>query len=167
MTSAEFKTYRQLLGLTLKNISDITQSSLRTVSYWESQNNANVPAKAREAIVALDRSLDQSVVNMTNIVDEAIRVMVGPSYALTDAPTKITLLRYMNDKDLWMYIPEMQPLSVPTHSVMLARAKQALSAKGLEVRIKYMRPDCYKRWLAGRSDSEKARSDWADSLPWG
>jgi hypothetical protein len=155
MTSAEFKTYRETLGLTLHHVAVLTQSSLRTASYWESRDS-KVPQKAKEVVEAIEISINKAVENMVSIVLNENK--------LSENKQTITLLRYLKDEDLWQFIPDMYPLPVTTHSVMLAKAKQALSEKGFEIQIKYMRPGIYNVWLAGRQDNGELRAAWAHSL---
>lgn len=156
MTGAEFKTYREALGLSCQHIADLTMSSLRAVRYWE-DGTSTVPSRAIELLKHIDDSLDRAVAKIAASVAEAIAQFGAP-------PKYITLLRYMNDVDLWLFHPGMKPLSTSTHGVLLSRAQKHFFGSNVTLRIQYMRPDEYRTWLNGRKDGEQERTEWASSL---
>lgn len=155
MTSAEFKTMRESLGLTIPWVADNAGVKLRTVQYWEA-GRMSVPA---------------DVVNMLDHIDQRLNISVAQAIAYIDemtiqhgTPVEITLVRYRNDTDLWRFRPDMKPLPATTHAAMLSRLRRVLWSKSIPSVIEFMDPNEYREWLAGRPDTEAKRAAWAATL---
>ena len=134
----------------------MTKYSLRTVRYWESDTSL-VPVEAKQTLAKIDDALSRAVSNIADCVNAA-------TSQHGEAPRAITLIHYRNDADLWEFHPEMAPLSVSTHAVMLAKAQKHFAGSPITVRIEYMRPTEYRRWLDGKPDSQQNRFAWAATL---
>ena len=152
MTPAELKTIRESLGLPLQWVATQARVQLRTAQYWEAGRNA-VPEDVAEMLRGIDAQL-------WGIIDQMVR-QVGAMIKEAGTPQQVDLVRYRNDADLWRYQPDFRPLPATCHGMLLSRAQRALEPLKVPIRIVYMQPEAYGRWLDGRADSSELRAQWA------
>ncbi|TAL87484.1 MAG: DUF1870 family protein [Candidimonas sp.] len=153
MTSAELKTIRESLGLSLQWVADQAHVQLRTAQYWESGRN-QVPADVAQMLTALDEQL-------WGVVAETLKQVQTLAEQSGALPEQIALIRYRNDADLWAFRPDFKPMPVGTHAALLSRVRRKLWEIGVPSVIEYMEPEIYKKWLAERQDNESLRAQWA------
>lgn len=155
MTSAEFKTVRESLGLTAQWIAEHCPNrdggrgvQLRSVQYWEAGRTA-VPADVADWLVGIEAGISQAVAQALAVVAKAPPVGF------------VALVRYRTDADLWQFRQDFRPLPAACHAMLLGRLRAALAEREVLSRIVFMEPDQYVTWLAGRTDTEAMRAAWA------
>lgn len=155
MTSAEFKTMREALGLSAAQVAEMTGYALRTVQNWD-DGSRRVPAAAEATLSQLDAMIE-------NVVAGAVQTVKQVSNERGGEPEAVWLVRYRTDADLHRYRPDMAAFPASLHAAMLARVRRELFKLGVVSRIVFMRPDDYEDWRrrAGLDDSEEARAGWA------
>ena len=121
MTPAELKTLRESLGLTTAWVAEQSDVTERTVKYWEA-GRSNIPDSVSSMLTEIDLKLDQTAVEVAG-------------HASRDAT--VVLSRYRNNEDLWSEYPDMEPLTVTTHAVLLQRTLKLLTAAGIDASIEY------------------------------
>lgn len=152
MTSAELKTMREAVGLTVPELAALADVQERTVRYWESGRN-QVPEDVTDLVSRIDAMLNSLVAQTVDLVRSKIKAH--------GKPIGITLLRYRENADLWRFRPDFKPLPTTTHGALLARTRAALADLHVETRIVYMESSAYSTWLDGKPDTESTRSIWA------
>lgn len=152
MTPAEMKTLRESLGLPVQFVVDYFQVQQRTVQYWESGKKA-VPQDVVSWLCTISSYFEKMLKQQTDAL-EAI-------FAQHGLPSEMVLIRYRTQDDLWRYQPDMRPLPETTHTAMLVRLWNWLKERGVPVKITYMNPDQYEKWLNGRTDTPDLRAMWA------
>lgn len=155
MTSAEFRTMTESLGLTAEAAGLLLKVQGRTIRRWQS-GEWDVPEDAAEALRTLDARLERAVSEAMQQVDIATKTMSA-------APNKVVLVRYRNDEDLHRYRPDMADLPLATHAALLDRLRLALSRRGIAVYMSYLHPEQYEAWRKSRTlpDNEATRASWA------
>ena len=123
MTSAELKTYREALGLTVGWLAAEARVGERTVRYWESGRN-EVPEDVAELILSIEGVARELVTNALETVGEISKQEGG-------APQAVDLRRYATDADLWRAHPKFKPLPATWHAAALARIASGLEARGI------------------------------------
>ena len=152
MTSAELKTIRESLGLTVTWCCIQQSVQERTWRHWESGRN-QVPDGVADFIGKIEHLVNQSV-------DQAVSVV----NLTPNKPESVVLVRYRNDEDLWNYRKDMESLPATLHAAIISRVRRKLWEIGVPSTIQYMDEDCYIEWLDGRGDSESLRAAWAASI---
>jgi len=128
MNSAEFKTLREAVGLSVSHVAKLAGVSERSVRYWES-GRTSPPDDVSEQLTDIDAMLNDGVNNTLFFVNEMINKH--------DTIGEFNLVRYRDDKKLWKKHPEFKKLPVAVHAAYLARVKRALEANGDTVNIIY------------------------------
>jgi hypothetical protein len=151
MNGAEFKTIREACGLSVPDMAKLAISPRtgepvgeRTVRYWES-GTVPVPDDVAQLLEQLDAKLTQ----------EAGDISTATSQTVTH------IVRYRENEDLWHFRPDMKGMPATCHAALINRARLALQMSGRTTRIIWMEPGEYRKWLAGRKDSEALRAAWA------
>ena len=152
MTSAELKTIRESLGLTVQWLADQAHVRLRTAQYWEA-GRFQIPDDVAQMVLDIERRVALIVAETLQQFDEMCK--------RSGTPDKHVLLRYRSEYDLWHFYPDMEPLPASTHASLLARIRTALIEQGITTVIQYMEPAEYMVWLDGRKDSQTLRALWA------
>lgn len=117
MKSAELKTIRESLNLTLQDVADQANVKLRTAQYWES-GGWTVPEDVAEYLSELDRKVDLFV--------EAENKKIQSD--------KVLLVRCKSEPE----VKEIAPFfTVATHAAALARLRRKLLERGVEVDMEY------------------------------
>ncbi len=152
MNSAEFKTIRESLGVSIRWFGELMGVKLRAAQYWESTRPP--PPAAVQQLLSIDNA-------MNNIVqDDLLTVLKGKSNP-EDYPSEVVLVRYRSDDELWRYIKDIKPLPASAHAQILSRTRRELLRHGIAVRIVYMDQEKYEAWLGKRKDSPVHRLRWA------
>ncbi len=150
MTSAEFKTCIENLGLSVPDIARIANVSERTIRYWCS-GRYNVPEGVAELLNKIDVKLS----------DAFKRAIVMPSEPIT-----IALLRYKTNEELWQMLPAWHPLPATTHAVLLWWVKRHFEALDCPVGLIFFDQALYQTWLINKGytaldDNQDLRAAWA------
>lgn len=116
MTSAEFKTMRENLGLSQNWLANRCGVRIRTIAHWET--DSNVPEDVAELMFHLLGLRDRLAQKMTEGSDP--------------------LDRYKVDKQLWKDHPEFDGLPVMFHASALCMAWKKLMAMGSDIQINYV-----------------------------
>lgn len=101
----------------------------------------------------IDKTLDSAVAQAVAQIDD-----LAEQHGI---PAEVALVRYRSDADLWRFRSDMKPLPATTHAAMLSRLRRVLRSRNIRSVIKFMEPDEYMAWLAGRADTEAERANWA------
>jgi len=155
MTTAEFKTLREAVGITCQWVADRIDVTQRQVARMESGECA-VSARAAQLVVELDTLISRSV-------DAALAVAGEWSPTEEGDDLRVTLLRYHSDDELWWHRSDCATAKIPVgvHNTILARTWSALRARSIPVGIVYMNEGDYTAWLGDRDNNESARAEWA------
>ena len=128
MTSAELKTLRESLGLSVAWVAASAGVQRRTVEYWEAGRMA-VPADVEKTIRAIDWQLTHSAQHALKIAQE--------QRAIRGAPHTVNLRRSRTDAALWDARTDMHGFPVTTHAALLVRSRRLLEDDGFTVVINY------------------------------
>ena len=128
MNSAEFKTAREAVGLSVSQVAKIANVGERTVRYWESGRN-KPPADVSKKIIEIDNQLEEGVKNTILFVKE-----MKEKHGKID---EINLLRYTNDDELWEKHAEFKGMPVTVHAAYLGRVKRELEKQNVVVNLAY------------------------------
>ena len=154
MTSAELKTMREAIGLSVPELAAFANHvQERTVRYWESGRN-QVPNDVETLVTGISQLLDTKANELAEDIRELIK-LGGP----LEGP--FVLIRYRENEDLWHFEPNWKSFSTTTHGAFLTRCRVALADLGVATRIVYMDPQLYSHWLNGRQDELGTRHSWA------
>lgn len=158
MTSAEFRTLTESLGLTAEAAARLLGVQPRTIRRWQA-GEWPVPDDAAAVLLALDARIEAAV-------SGAMQQVADVEAAAGHPPEDVVMVRYLSADDLARYRPDMAELPLSTHAALLDRLRVALSRRGVAVRLVYMVPEVYEAWLTTRRarDSESMRAAWAASL---
>lgn len=128
MTSAELKTFRESLGLTVGWLAAQANVRERTVRYWES-GRTRVP----DDVTAIIKDAEDKAQLAVDAVMEyaTLKTERRPGES-------IDLRRFRDDAELWRWHPTMEPLPATWHAAALARAARALGERGIGATIRYM-----------------------------
>lgn len=129
MTSAELKTMREALGLTVGWLAEQAGVGERTVRYWESGRN-QVPDDVAELIGRIEA-------RSRELVRRAVTTVSEVSARSGGTPEAVDLRRYGSDAELWKAHREFRPLPVTWHASVLARIARELEAQGIPSTIEY------------------------------
>lgn len=149
MTSAEFKSLREGLGLSAQALADILGiRNERTVRHWES--GGAIPDDAMARLV----QLDELVVKMAQSGLEAFKEQPA---------VLVAVVRYETEADFLRYHPKSIPHMHRLHAAAITRLRWTLQNEGRRLRILSMLPDAYEAWRAaeGLPDEESTRAAWA------
>ncbi|MGO1570907.1 MAG: Aca2/YdiL-like domain-containing protein [Canibacter sp.] len=125
MNSAEFKTLRELTGLSMNEAATLFSVSLRSWERWESPS---FTGKHHENITDDLRDIIRTFEIQTNTLLEALDQMIDE---IGERPENVTLTRYRTDDALKRHHPEWRyPRSV--HDAMVRWQYEALLAEGHE-----------------------------------
>ncbi len=124
--SAEFRVLCHSLGLGAKGLADYVRVSTRSAEYWLA--NGEPPQGVLEDILRLDASIQDTIQQTVN------RYM---DVAHDKEPQEVALEAYRSAEAWHAAHPEYKPLPAQTHSIMLARTRQALANIGLKTIIRY------------------------------
>lgn len=155
MTSAEFRTLREALGLSATQVAEMTGYALRTVKNWD-EGTRRIPDAVEARLLEVEEAVEKAVAGTVQAVKETAEKQGG-------LPESVSLVRYRTDTDLHRYRPDMAGMPASLHAAMLVRLRRELFRMGIVSRIAYMRPDDYEAWRkrAGWEDCEEARAGWA------
>lgn len=128
MNSAEFKTLREAIGLSVSDVAKMASVKSRSVQYWESARS-QPPDDVCDRLLEIDTQIDAGVRDALAAIEGLLNESGGAD--------EITLMRYLDADDLWGAHPEFDGLPVTCHAAYLARVKRALETKGEVVRIVY------------------------------
>lgn len=123
MNSAEFKTMREAVGLSVAEAADLFCVEPRTIRHWESGRNS-VPEGVASEITAIDSQLDF-------IVSEALRVY------WEQKPDEVVLYRYRDIDELIESQGNFNGWPVSVHAAMLFRAKKLFAHNKIPCQIRY------------------------------
>lgn len=151
LTSAEYKSLRQLLGFSQAEAAAFHRvQNLRTIQRWES--GASWPSElACDKICALAEKIEWSI-------DQAIEKFSKFQPDEVD----VTLIVYP-DKCYRKFVTNMDDLPNSVHRAMISRTYAILRKKGYTAGIVEFNPQDYFSYLAalGIIDSQTARASWA------
>jgi hypothetical protein len=154
MTSAELKTMREAIGLSVPELAALANNvQERTVRYWESGRN-QVPKDVETLVMDINQLLDARANELAKGIRELIR-LDGPLVG------QLVLIRYKENADLWHFEPHWKSLTTTAHGAFLTRCRVALADMGVTTRIVYMDTQAYFQWLNGRQDDLGMRNEWA------
>ena len=125
--SAEFRVLCHSLGLGAKGLADYVRVSTRSAEYWLADGEP--PPGVLEDILRLDASIQ-------NTIQQAVDVHMDLRDEFGE-PHDIELVAYRSAEAWHAAHPEYKPLPAQTHSIMLARTRQALANIGLKTIIRY------------------------------
>ncbi len=150
MTPAELKTLMESTGQTINRLTVLFGVTRRTVERWISGANP-IPGDVESGIKEIDALISNATLHAINQIAKA------PKGA------DIVLLRYNNDDDLEKFRPNDAFLGASGHAAMIDRIRLAAQNISKNVRIAYMQPDHYQKWLKnnGLPDNEQNRAAWA------
>ncbi len=151
MTSAEFKTIRQTIGLSAQNFAELLSIEPRTVQRME-----NGQADPKGFAVDLLQSLYESFCLMCSESENQIENTIK-NYG---KPTEIVLIRYKKD-DFKLFNPDFGTMPESVHSATLGRLKTFAESKGITVKIIYFDPIAYRNFKGEDLDTRENRSKWA------
>lgn len=123
MNSAEFKTLREAVGLSVAQASEIFSVEPRTIRYWESGRN-QVPQGVAEEINAIDAKLDF-------IANEAQHLYWEKK------PDEVVLYRYRDLTELLEAQGSFEGWPLSVHAAMLYRTKKLFDLNGIHCSIQY------------------------------
>jgi transcriptional regulator with XRE-family HTH domain len=154
MTSAELKTMREAIGLSVPELAAFANNvQERTVRYWESGRN-QVPEDVERLVMNISQLLDLRAIELAESIRELIK-LDGP----LEGP--FVLIRYKENADLWHFEPQWKSLPTTAYGAFLTRCRVALADLDVATRIVYMDPQAYSEWLDGRQDELALRMSWA------
>lgn len=153
MTSAELKTKREGLGLSVPFLAKLANVQERTVRYWESGKNP-VPNDVENLINRIDKIIQ-------NAAEQAVLQFVDARTSVNNVKN-VVLLRYKTDEDLWDYQKDFAPLPATCHAAMLNRVRLGVEKNGGKVEIVYFEAENYELWRKeqGLDDSAGTRAAW-------
>jgi transcriptional regulator with XRE-family HTH domain len=153
MTSAELKTLREFLGLSVTWLAAKVGVQERTVRHWESGRNP-VPDDVAK-LVKYHNSL----------VENVVRETVEHCLSQETKPEEVLLVRYHTDTELWKHRADMLGLPVTFHAAMLQRTAYALQSHNIATTLEYFVPEAYSGWceVRGLPKNESTRAAWAAS----
>jgi predicted transcriptional regulator len=128
MTSAELKTLREALGLSVAWVAACAGVQRRTVEYWEAGRMA-VPADVEKTIRAIDFQFNHAA-------NQALAVAIE-NRDKYGKPTTIDIRRYRTDEALWAAVTDMYGFPVTAHAALLDRSRRLLELHGFVVTINY------------------------------
>lgn len=123
MTSAELRTSRESLGLSVDWLAKQAGVAARTIRHWESR-----PEEPPEDVAALIEGVEAQSVGMV------VRA-IATYNELAEGFEGVDLRRFRTDQDLWARHPETSGLPASWHASVLARIRRELIARGIECRI--------------------------------
>ncbi|MDR2925494.1 MAG: helix-turn-helix domain-containing protein [Azoarcus sp.] len=160
MTGAALKTVRESLGLTAQWVADQAGVRLRTAQYWEA-GRMSVPSDVAAMLSALDEKIDAAA---RHAAARHAAAHISSLCGQHGSSSKIALVRYRTDDDLWRFRPDMEPLPATAHAALLSRVRRMLWSENIPSSIEFMDTENYMAWLDGRPDTEAERAAWAASL---
>jgi len=100
VTPAEFKTVRESLNLSAKDVADrLGLKSDRTIRFWES-GGRGIPDDAAELLIDMDTVVEHAILHAVEAVEETIAEIGQP-------PAKpVTISRYVSDEQFARLDPE-------------------------------------------------------------
>lgn len=128
MTSAELKTLRESLGLSVAWVAASAGVQRRTVEYWEAGRMA-VPSDVEKTIRAIDWQFNHAAKQALQIAQE--------QRAIHGKPKTVDLRRYRTDAALWEAREDMHGFPVTAHATLLDRSRRLLEEDGFVVTINY------------------------------
>lgn len=152
MNSAEFKTTRQILGISALQFATYLQTDCRAIQRMES-GKTDPKGFAIDVLVRLYLFYRMQVKKECQYID---RFLVSKSET-------VTLIRYKKG-DFSLFNPEYKTFPDEIGSTVLARVKEYVESKNFDLRIVYFQPTDYLEWLSGRQDTKDLRMLWASTL---
>lgn len=125
--SAEFRTLCHSLGLNATALADYMRVSKRSAEHWFADGEP--PPGVLDDILRLDASITNTIQHTVDLYMD-LRDEFGE-------PQDIELVAYRSAEAWHAAHPDYKPLPIQTHSVMLARTRQALTNIGLKTIIRY------------------------------
>ena len=123
MNSAEFKTLREAVGLSVSNVANLANVGERTVRYWEAGRNSP-PQEISNRLSDINEMLERSANEAIKIYEEKM-------------PDEVVLYRYVSDKELHKAHKGFKDLPVTVHAALLFRVKHYLNTLSVPVSIEY------------------------------
>lgn len=130
MNSAQFKTIREAIGLSVTDAAEVFSVEPRTIRYWESGRNKIPPGAANE-ITAIDKTLD-------NVAAQTL--IFYREKALPGKPERVLLYRFRDTKNMSDRQGKFKDWPVSVHAAMLHRLKKLLEKEGVQCSIEYSDP---------------------------
>lgn len=124
MHSAEFKTLREAVGLSISTLVKVIDVDERSIRKWES-GKKKLPADVIEAVVAIDQLLTDTANNAFNEFKKAPQ-------------DSVVLHRYIEEEDYLTAHPEFEGLPIASYGVSLFRLRQKFIDAGIPVSIEYI-----------------------------
>lgn len=126
--SAEFRTLCHSLGLSAQALADYVQVSKRSAEHWFADGEP--PKGVMDDVLRLDALIQHTIQQAIDVLQEAHEEM-------GEEPQDVELVVYRTAEAWHAAHPEYKGLPIQTHSIMLARTKQALANIGLPTLFRY------------------------------
>lgn len=127
MHSAEFKTLRESLGLSISTLVKIIDVDERTLRKWES-GKKQPPQGVVDTLVELDNLVNQTATEIIALHKESMK---------NGGQQGVVLERFIDAEDLAAVYPAFARLPTMTFAVVLFRVRQAFLDLGVPVSIIY------------------------------
>lgn len=151
MTSAEFKTTRQILGMSSKDFANYIHIEPRTIQRME--NGQSLPKDfAVDILNDLYLKYKLMLKNQKQTIDFLLKN--------NEKRESIILIRYKNE-DFELFNPDLARTPPAIHSTVIGRLKEYIETLDITVKIIYFDPILYREWKGERKDSRELRSSWA------
>lgn len=131
MESAEFKTYRETLGIDRLWLSEELGVSRRTVQRWENPAAGPVPEFAAEWMRAAWETAISQIADVLNSAEDTAEELGSPQY--------FTLARYIDDVSATAGLGE--GMTARMHAARVGLIAAALQVEGFETRINWILPN--------------------------
>ncbi|MDO4687082.1 MAG: hypothetical protein Q4A92_11105 [Corynebacterium sp.] len=126
--SAEFRTLCHSLGLSTQALANYVQVSKRSAEHWFADGEP--PKGVVDDVLRLDALIQHTIQQAIDVLQEAHEEM-------SEEPQDVELVVYRTAEAWHAAHPEYKGLPIQTHSIMLARTKQALANIGLPTLFRY------------------------------
>jgi hypothetical protein len=154
MEASDFKALRESLGLSPFWLAHNVRMEEADLHAWEN-GELLIPDDAVELLTSISgilAEIEKCVINLytqSKIAKKKLRT--------------VALLQYICCEDLWKYQPELAPLPITTHNILLDRIKQKLATYNIRMITVYMIPEQYEVWRNENNwaDDAASRAAWA------
>ncbi|WP_428485949.1 helix-turn-helix domain-containing protein [Rhodopila sp.] len=125
MNAAEYRTLREVCGLSARDAAAFHQVAERTIVHWETGRNG-IPPGAADELAQLNARIERAVRASVDLYRES---------APPDAPDAVALVRYRTARSYADSRAAREGLSHASHNALIARMMTALEQAGARVMI--------------------------------
>lgn len=129
MNSAELKTLREAVGLSVKELAELASlNDPRSIRYWEDKRQP--PEVVCDILIEIDVLIERAVAKLVDVCCHNNKIGINES-------RHFYLHRFTEESEMHEHYPEFKGCPVSVHAAMLARAKRALIEAEYTVKIEY------------------------------